>query len=360
MALTTADPVAPPEAPARAGRRRPGALGLTVGFTVAAALAGLAIGPSDINPWLIVRDAASHLPLLGIHAPLSATDSAIVWQIRAPRVVLGLLVGATLAGAGSGYQGTLRNPLADPYLLGVAAGAGLGATIGFVTLGNQAGNEPDLIPAFAFTGAVLAVAVTYGVGSGGANRGMASLLLAGVAVATLLTAAQTFLQQQHLENELTQVYVWLLGSFVTASWHDVALAAPYVAVCAVVLLASSRQLDVLAVGDVEAASLGVAVAPLRLTVIAAASLGTAGVVAVSGLIGFVGIIVPHTVRLLVGTSYRRIVPLSLIGGAGFLVVADIVARSVLAPSELPIGVVTAAVGAPFFIFVLRTRRLDTS
>ncbi len=340
-------------------RRRPGVFGVTVAFTVVAVVAGLAVGPADINPWLIVRDAASHLPLLGVHAPLSATQSAIVWQIRAPRVVLGLLVGATLAVAGSGYQGTLRNPLADPYLLGVAAGAGLGATVGFVALGNELGTVPDAVPAFAFAGAILAVSVTYGVGSGGANRGTASLLLAGVAVATLLTAAQTFLQQQDLE-ELNQIYVWLLGSFATASWHDVALAAPYVVVCAVVLLASGRQLDVLAVGDVEAASLGVAVTPLRLAVIAAASLGTAGVVAVSGLIGFVGIIVPHTVRLLVGTSYRRIVPLSLIGGGGFLVAADIAARTVLAPSELPIGVVTAAVGAPFFIFVLRTRRLGAT
>jgi iron complex transport system permease protein len=166
---------------------------------------------------------------------------------------------------------------------------------------------------------------------------------------------QTFVQQTHTQT-LREVYAWLLGGFGAASWHDVALVTPYIAVSSVILLLHRRVLDVLSLGDEEAASLGLDVRRVRLLIVVAATAGTAAAVAVSGLIGFVGIIVPHTIRLLVSTSYRAVVPLSLLAGAGFLVLADVIARTIMSPAELPIGVVTAFFGAPFFAVVLRTTR----
>ena len=320
---------------------------------VAAVACGLGVGPTPIG---LGRIATSILADLGVgHRTLSPLDATIVWQLRAPRMVLGLLVGAMLAVAGGTYQGVFRNPLADPYLLGVAAGAGLGATIAIVDVGGGLAT-PTWTPALAFVGALGAVALTWVVGGRGAHAGPSTLILGGVAVAALLTSAQTFLQQQGSPTSIARVYIWLLGSLATASWSSVLLVLPYVAVCASVCVAAGRALDVLSVGEDESRSLGLPVSRVRLVVVAASSLGTAAVVSVAGLIGFVGIIVPHLVRLLVGTSYRRILPLSVLVGAAFLVLCDTVARTVLAPSELPLGVVTAVVGAPAFVVVLSLRR----
>jgi iron complex transport system permease protein len=330
--------------------------GLVAGaFLVGSLLVGLAVGPVAIPVGSIVRSALSYVPLLHVHSPLNAVQEAVLWQLRAPRVVLAGLVGGMLAIAGSAYQGVFRNPLADPYLLGVAAGAGLGATLA-IAYGAVAHSSSPVVPLAAFAGAVVAVVFTYALGrSAGAARATGALVLAGVTVATFMTAAQTFVQQQHTD-QLQNVYSWLLGGFSTSTWGDVAVAAPYIALSSLVLLAHRRVLDVLSLGDDEAASLGVNVARTRLVIVVAATLGTAAAVSVSGLIAFVGIIVPHTIRLLVSTSYRAVVPLSLVVGAGFLVLADVLARTVLSPAELPIGVVTAFFGAPFFAVVLRSSR----
>jgi len=324
-----------------------------VAFLVGAILLGLAIGPVGIGAGQVAISALSHLPLLDVHSPLDAIEEAILWQVRAPRVVLAALVGGMLAIAGSAYQGVFRNPLADPYLLGVAAGAGLGATLAIAYAGAGTG---ELLPLAAFAGAIVGVAGAYALGrSAGGSGSAGALILAGVAVAALMTAAQTFVQQQHVET-LRQVYAWLLGGFGGADWHEVALVAPYVVISSAVILAHRRVLDVLSLGDEEAGALGLNVRRARLAIVAAATAGTAAAVAVSGLIGFVGIIVPHTIRLLVSSSYRAIVPLSLLLGAGFLVLADLIARAALSPAELPIGVITAFFGAPFFAAVLRTTR----
>ena len=356
-ASETAASAEPDLAPATTlGRVRPGRpLTVAVAALAVAVIVGVSVGPADLSLPTIAEALLVRLPW---HPALSVgpVDTAIVWQIRLPRVILGALVGAMLAGGGAAYQGVFRNPLADPYLLGVAAGAGLGATL--IIVGDL---SPALLPPAAFAGAVGAVAITYvlGAGQGGQAPGVggstASIVLAGVAVAALLTAVQEYLQQQHTQS-LPQIYSWILGELSLASWSDITLILPYVVISAGLLFAHRRLLDVLRVGEAEASSLGVDVARLRLTVVLAATLGTAAAVAVSGLIGFVGIIVPHTVRLTAGASYRIVLPVSMIGGAAFLVLADVAARTVQAPAEVPIGVITAIAGAPFFLFVLRSRR----
>ncbi len=337
----------------RPGRLRPWWLvagGLAV---LVVALTGLVIGPVVIAPGEVIRD------LLGMRTNLSPTEIAIIEQIRLPRVVLGLLVGGTLAISGASYQGVFRNPLADPYLLGAAAGAGLAVTI-VITGGPDNGETLSAAPIAAFLGALAAVGLTYALGiSGGGRPTTSTLILAGVAVGSFLTAVQTYLQQRH-QDTIRQVYSWILGRLSTSAWHDVLLLLPYAAMSWIVLLTQRRVLDVLAVGDDEAATLGVDVRRVRLIVIVAASLGTAAAVSVSGLIGFVGILVPHTVRLLAGRSARVVLPLSLLLGGAFLAAADLLARTASAPDEIPIGVVTAFFGAPFFVLVLRSSRRNNS
>ncbi len=324
-------------------------------FVLGAATLAILIGPADLSPATVFEVLAGKL-LVGVHPHISALDTGIVWQLRAPRVVLAALVGATLAIAGASYQGVFQNPLADPYLLGVAAGAGLGATLAVAVVHDSSSWAIDPIPLAAFAGAIVSVGLTYVLGRSGQRlRTTTSLILAGVAVGSFLTAIQTYEQQRNTKT-LLEVYSWILGGLGGADWQEVLLVLPYVVVCVIVLLASRRLLDVMAVGDEEADSLGVRATRVRGLVVVAATLATAAVVAVSGLVGFVGIIVPHTIRLLVGPSYRRILPLSIFVGAAFLILADLVARTAISPGEVPLGVVTAFVGAPFFLLVLRQSR----
>ena len=337
-------------------RLRVGWLVGAVVAVVAAAVVALAFGPASLDPWAVAAEVLDHLPFVDIDSGLEARERAIVWDLRLPRVTLGLLVGSMLALAGGSYQGVFRNPLADPYLLGVAAGAGLGATLAIVSGASNGTGIFDPLPMAAFAGALLAVALTYLLGAAGDRfRSPAALILAGVATASFLTAVQTFVQQRESET-LRDVYAWLLGRLSTARWDEVRLLLPYAIIAGVVLVAHRRVLDVLAVGDEEASALGLHPKRIRLIVVIAASLGAAAAVAVSGLIAFVGIIVPHTVRLLFGSSYRVILPLSMLLGGAFVTLADLLARMALSPAEIPIGVVTAFFGAPFFVVVMRTSR----
>jgi len=290
---------------------------------------------------------------IDVGTPLGGVDARVLLDIRLPRVLLVALVGGVLALAGASYQGVFRNPLADPYLLGAAAGAGLGATL-VIAYAPQGIGPVGTLPIAAFVGALAGVGLAYGLGTAAARGqgGSATLLLAGIAVASFLTALQTLVQQSNTDN-LRQVYGWILGQLGTADWPQLVMVLPYMVVSTAVMLFSARALDVLAVGDDEATTLGIRPRRVRLAVLVAASLGTAAAVAVSGLIGFVGLVVPHVVRRLAGGSYRTVLPVSLLGGAAFLVGADLLARTVIAPGELPIGVVTAFVGAPFFAALLR-------
>ncbi|WP_314036252.1 iron ABC transporter permease [Dietzia sp. CH92] len=319
----------------------------------AAMLLGTLIGPAGLTAGGVLLDLVDRLPLVAVDSGLTERQQVILWEIRIPRVVLGAIVGATLAIAGATYQGVFRNPLADPYLLGVSSGAGLGATLAIV-VGGAAGS--GLVPPAAFAGGMIAVMATYALGrSVGGGRSEVVIILAGVAVAAFASAIQTFFMQRHDET-LRQVYSWMLGRLTTSGWTDVQTVLPYVLVSVAVIALFRRMLDVMAVGDVEAATLGIAPARVRLILISVATLGTAAVVSVSGLIGFVGIVIPHAVRMLIGPGHRLLLPTSLLVGATFLVLADVVARTAMSPAELPIGVVTAAIGAPFFLVVLRRSR----
>ncbi|WP_017576220.1 FecCD family ABC transporter permease [Nocardiopsis kunsanensis] len=321
---------------------------------VAAVLLGVSAGAASVSAADIARHVLSLLPF-GTESTLTEREEALLLELRLPRVVMGLLVGALLATAGGAYQGVFRNPLADPFLLGAAAGAGLGATVVMVFGGEWFDAPRTMVPVAAFVGALVGVFSAYLLGSTAGGGGTASLLLAGVAVSSFLSAAQTLAQQMGID-QLQQIYSWLLGSLGRGGWQDVQLVLPYAVVGLVSLLACGHLLDMLALGDDKAVSLGLNPTLVRVAVIFAASLATAAAVSVSGLIGFVGIVVPHIVRRLVGSNYRMILPVTVIMGGAFMVLVDIAARTLVAPAELPIGVVTAFLGAPFFVLVLRATR----
>lgn len=326
---------------------------------VGAVVAGLLVGAADLPVRGVLLALVDELPFVDVDHGLSPVQHSVLMEIRMPRVLGAVVVGSLLAVAGAGYQGVFRNPMADPYLLGAAAGAGVGATlvIGYSDVESVAG--VGVIPLAAFVGAIGGVLMAYALGStAGRADGTVTLVLAGVAVSAFLSSVQTFVMQAKVD-ELRRIYSWILGSLASIGWKELGLVLPYAAVSTFLLLLHGRLLDVMTVGDEEAAVLGVNAARVRFVVLFAASLATATAVAISGLIGFLGIVIPHVVRRLVGGSYRRILPLSVLVGGAFLVVADIIARTATAPGELPIGVVTAFIGAPFFVVVLRaTRRVD--
>jgi iron complex transport system permease protein len=309
-----------------------------------ACLLGVGFGPVNLDFGSIIRT------LLGLPNGLENEDRTLLLELRLPRVVLGALVGAALATSGAVYQSVFRNPLADPYLLGVASGAGLGATIAIT---NGGGDLHALLPIFAFLGGVLAVAATFLV-AGRLFADPSTLLLAGIAVGSFATAFQTYLQQRN-SAALRPVYSWILGELTVANWDVVKWAGFYILIALAVLIRISKVLDALMLSDDEAYSLGVSPQKIRMIAVAAATLATATAVSASGLIGFVGIVVPHLVRGLTKRATNRSLLSIAFVGAAFLVIADLGARTLLSPAELPIGVITAFVGAPFFLFVLRAR-----
>nr|WP_082789469.1 iron ABC transporter permease [Tsukamurella pseudospumae] len=315
-------------------------------------VAGLLVGAVHLPARAVLTELVDLLPGVHVDSGLTRLERNLLVEIRLPRVLAAALVGGLLAIAGAGYQGVFRNPLADPYLLGAAAGAGLGATATIVFL---PGDPAATVPVAAFVGALAGVALAYALGSAAGGRGTSTLLLAGVAVSAFLSAVQTFLMQRDAQ-ELQRIYSWVLGGVASVDGPRLLAVLPYAGISVVALVLHGRLLDVLGVGDDEATTLGVSARRVRVLVLVAASLATATAVAVGGLIGFVGIVVPHVVRRLAGTSYRAVLPLSLLGGAVFLVLADILARTVVSPGELPLGVVTAFVGGPFFVGVLRAMR----
>ena len=321
-------------------------------FVLTAGLLSLMVGSTTISPRIIldvilaaIKGTTSSLDPNGVYA-------TILFDLRLPRLVLLILVGASLAGSGAAYQGLFRNPLADPYLIGVASGAGLGAVTAmtiqwpYTTLGLMA------VPLAAFIGGVSAVLFVTLLARVGKTVPTTNMILAGVVVSSFCTAVSSLLMI-NAGGELRRALVWLLGGSTMTGWAPVLAVLPYALLGGVVLLAIGHPLNVLQFGDEQAMQLGIPVARVRWLTVIAATMMTAAAVAYAGIIGFVGLVIPHLIRLVWSGDYRKLIPLSFLGGASLLLVTDVAARTVMAPQEIPVGILTALIGAPFFLWILR-------
>ncbi len=334
----------------RLARRLIVPLALAVALAVAMVTA-IGVGTVAVSPETVVRVLIDHVSGGRDTDPLA---DQIVWQFRAPRVALAALVGAALALAGVCLQTLVRNPLADPYLFGVTSGASLGAVLamtGIIWAGGTLG-----VTGCAFAGALVSMLIVFALAQRGGQVRGSELVLAAIAVSYLGTAITSYVQLRARPAELRGVMFWLLGSLSSAHWNDLIAPAVAVAVAMVALPARARAMNALTLGDDTAAGLGVHPNRLRLLLLGLSSLLTATAVAVAGGIGFVGLIIPNAARLLVGSDHRRGLPVALLGGALFLVLVDLASRTVDRPNEIPIGIITAALGAPAFLVLLRRRK----
>ena len=314
------------------------------------ALLALTVGSVVVPFKTVWQILISHLPLVNIHIGWPATTDMIITGIRLPRILMAGIVGAALGTAGATYQGLFRNPLADPYLIGVAQGAALGAVIGFILPWTFGGNY--LIPIMAFAGAVIAVSVVYLISRVGKTVPMTTLILAGVAIGALLMSVTDYLTLLSADK-VRPILQWFMGNLSGSTWDQLRIVSPYVLVGLVVIFIFARPLNVMQLDEEQAQQLGVNVERTKIILLGASTLITAAAVCFVGTIGFVGIIVPHIVRLIWGPDHRLLLPLSAISGAILLILADTASRTLMAPSEIPVGVITAFLGAPFFLFLLR-------
>lgn len=320
-------------------------VGLVVAL-VLAMLAGVALGAVPVPPEEVIGAVSRALTGHG-----SSLADAVVVELRLPRVLLAALVGASLALAGVLYQALFRNPLADPYVLGVSSGAGLGATLALTVFGTSFAARAAGVPLGAFVGATLTMLLVVRLASRRGRMDPTSLLLAGIAISYTLSAITSFVLVFERQT-MTSVVFWMMGGLGNRTWGHVAMLATMLAAGALVPVLYSRELDLMLLGDERAGQLGVRVERFKLLALGAASLVVAGAVSVSGLIGFVGLMMPHMMRLVVGPRHRLLLPASVLAGAIALVLADLLARTVLAPVEIPVGIVTALAGGPFFVWLL--------
>ncbi|MDQ8700847.1 iron ABC transporter permease [Hyphomicrobium sp. LHD-15] len=312
----------------------------------------LGTGKYRVSPEDIIRILAAGIS--GSDSGAGSTAETVIWNIRLPRVITGFLVGAALAAAGAVYQGLFRNPLVSPDILGVSAGASLGAVLGIFLSSSIL-----IIQGLAFAGGVIAVSVVYGIGSAARDRDPTLVLvLAGVAIAALLGACISLLKVlADPYNQLPAITFWLLGSLASVTRSDMLSIVPATAIGLIPLVLLRWRMNLMTLGDEEARALGVETAKLRLVFIAAATLMTAAAVSISGIIGWIGLLVPHVARMLVGPDFSRLLPTALLLGGGYLVAVDTLARSI-ADIEVPLGILTAALGAPFFLWLLMTARFS--
>ena len=313
------------------------------------ALVSLSLGPVDIPTshvaWIILSSLGFEVPEFG------RTEELVIDQIRLPRIVVGASVGMALGVAGATMQGLFRNPMADPGIIGVSAGGALGAVVAIAS--GTAAMFFLALPVFAFVGAMAAAFLVYGIAAVGGRFSMATLLLAGVAVNAFLGAIVSAIIIVLPDNEaLREILFWLAGGLDSRSWEHVRIATPLIVASTAILLLMSRDLNLLMLGDDEARSMGVRVGATRVLMLAAAALATGAAVAVSGTIAFVGLVIPHVLRLVLGPDNRVLIPLSALAGAVFVILADTVARTIIEPAEFRVGILTAFVGAPFFILLL--------
>ncbi|NPV59667.1 MAG: iron chelate uptake ABC transporter family permease subunit [Actinobacteria bacterium] len=342
-------------------RRRSVVLLCLAAAMLVAAVVAVALGAVYVPLATSSRIIFSRLPLLGrlVDATWTPTQETIIISVRLPRVLLALLVGMGLALAGAIFQGLFRNPMADPSIIGSSQGAALGATIAFF-FGIKVGlGGLSAVPLFAFAGSLLAVFAVYVIARAGGRASIASLLLVGIALSSFLASIVSLLMVVS-EDRMHNIFFWLMGGLGTGNWDMVLAVLPFIAVGIVVSLFMARDLNLLMLGEERAAQLGLETERFKWTMIVVASLAVGAAVSVSGIIGFVGLMTPHIVRLLTGPDHRFLIPGSIMGGGLFLVLADTLARTVIAPNELPVGIVTAFFGAPFFIYLLKRSRQGLS
>jgi iron complex transport system permease protein len=319
-----------------------------------ALLAGVGFGAVSVSPWSALRLVAWKLHVVGRPDDIPSSTSVILFELRLPRVMLAALVGSALAGAGAVFQALFRNPMADPAIIGVSSGAAMGA-IAVILAGGGAALGGLGVPVAAFAGALATAFLVYRLARLGPSVQVATLLLAGIAVAALISALMS-LVMTFSGQEIRRIYFWLLGGFGAGRWESFLVAVPFVAAGSVLAVRSAGDLNLTALGEERAAQLGLEVEQFKRGMLATGALLTAAAVSVSGLIGFVGLMTPHILRLLLGSDHRRLIPASLVGGAVFMVLADLAARTLVRPEELPVGAVTAVLGAPFFLYLLRRER----
>lgn len=326
---------------------------LVTGAIIIGGILALGIGPVYIPPGEICKILLHRLPFLGdkIHKTWASTNETIVLQFRFPRIILAVLVGAELAAAGVIYQGVFRNPMADPYIIGASSGASLGASLGILLFSGIKILGIGSVPFFAFIGAVGTIFLVYSLASMGGRTYSFTLLLSGVAVSSFISALVSFVMY-FSDEKLHQIYFWLMGSFSSQGWTEVALNLPYGVIGFILAFWNLRSLNILQLGEETAFFTGVDTELLKKASLAAASLLTASAVAVSGIIGFVGLIIPHITRVVIGPDYRQLFPLSALIGGLYLMLADTLSRVIIAPTELPVGILTALFGGPFFLYLL--------
>lgn len=316
-------------------------------FSLLLIFLALFIGSSQINP-------ADILAYISGSASISASKAIIIGEIRLPRILLAFIVGAGLAVAGSVFQAIIRNPMVDPYIIGISAGAGTGVMLALFLGIEIAIFNLSSLPAFAFLGAVLTVFSVYQLARVGNKLPVLTFLLAGVAVSFILNSLMSFLMVLRTES-LQQLVYWLMGSLAGSAWDDLRMILPYFLTAFAVILFYLKDLNILLLGEESAAHLGLNVERTKIILLGAASLMTASVVSVSGSIGFIGLVIPHIARMIIGPDHRRLIPLAALLGASFLLLADTAARTIMAPMELPVGIITALAGGPYFIYLLRNK-----
>lgn len=323
-------------------------------FLLLCVVVSVFIGSAQITLGTSIKVILMKIPLIGDLIDTSAIRSmyeVIVWKVRMPRILQAAFVGSSLAIVGCTFQAIFRNALADPHILGISSGASLGATLGILSGVSLNFLGLGITSLFAFVGAILTVTLVYHLGTLNKRMAVTHLLLVGTAISTLLSAMISLLMIYHRE-QLEKVYLWTLGSFSAANWYKVSFLAVINGLGMLIMIVFSRDLNVLLTGEEVAASLGIDTDKVRRLLIGVAALLVAASVSVSGTIGFVGLIVPHCMRLLVGGNHRILLPASALGGASFMVICDTLARTIAQPTEIPVGVITAVFGAPYFIFLL--------
>lgn len=318
----------------------------------------ISVGSADLSMWDSLKIVLSRIP--GIRHVIHVTEMTgayerIVWQVRMPRVLISAMVGGALAVVGATFQGVFQNSLADPHILGVSSGAALGATFAMLTGISVSFMGLGTIGVFAFLGAMLTVLLVYQVAGVGGQISTTNMLLTGTAISTMLSSIISLLMTFH-NDQISKVYMWTMGSFSSATWEKVLFLAIFVLIGVTVLVICSGKLNILMMGEEDAQCLGVDTVRMKTLLVIVSSLLVAASVSVSGIIGFVGLIIPHCVRMICGSDNRKLIPYVFFIGAIFLVFCDTIARTVAAPTEIPVGIITSIFGAPYFIWLVATRR----